>query len=54
MHIDIILYDLYVLSFVNAPLNAIWIIFEVRYDIVLFYKTEWVIVILMLAINGYV
>ena len=45
MHIDIIWYDLYLLNFVHAPLNAIWIIFEVRYDIFfLFYKIAWVIV----------
>ena len=54
VHIDIIWYDFYVLNFVHAPLNTIWIIFEVRYDIFLFYKIEWVIVILVLAINGYV
>ena len=53
MHIDIIWYDLYVLNFVHAPLNAIQIIFEVRYDI-FFYKIEWVTIILVLAINGYV
>ena len=49
MHIDIIWYDLYVLNFVHAPLNAIWIIFEVRYDILLFYKIAWVIVRLVLT-----
>ena len=55
MHIDIVWYDLYVLNFVHAQLNAIWIIFEVRYDIFfIFYKIEWVTVILVLAINGYV
>ena len=54
VHIDIIWYDFYVLNFVHAPLNTIWIIFLVRNDIFLFYKIELVIVILVLAINGYV
>ena len=49
MHIDIIWYDLYVLNIVHAPLKVIWIIFEVRYDISLFYKIEWVIVRLVLT-----
>ena len=55
MHIDIILWlNLYVLDFVHASFNASWIIFEVWYDIFLFYKIERVIVILVLANNDYV
>ena len=49
MHIDIIWYDLYVLNFVHAPFNAIWIIFEVRFDIFLFHKIAWLIVRLVLT-----
>ena len=43
-----------VLNFVHAPLNAIWIIFKRGMTFFLFYKIEWVKVILVLAINGYV